>query len=369
MKIGANLILLGLLSMLVGTAFASPLLISELGDIRPYRPPLPKGATADIDVNVAYVNFSVGETSEDAEYGNLTDLSYFVVLNITNNCDYWARITMIQFTAAQEITKGASSDSPFFGENWTSSKGWDAEGAWVDGKWYNLTWVPHQNFGINCSELIYGEDMWGEGLTPIGEGYWMEGVQLMDKAVGGNVTNIYMNMNGTWVDVTGRVEWIDDTTGEIVDINPERVNPPPVVTGSGTIFSEHILLGPGSSSGPEREILPMTSTRIPEEFNYLWAPHQSRLIAISSDRQILTKIFNFDAIEQLKTEPITFRGSVHSHLNGTAGLWDSTAVDDEIKQVQLEITEDGYLYNPILSDSQMFVMDSFGVEGFIESRK
>jgi hypothetical protein len=366
MKIGANLILLGILSMLVGTAFASPLLISELGDIRAYRPPLPKGATADIDVNVAYVNFSVGETSEDAEYGNLTDLSYFVVLNITNNCDYWASINMVQFTAAESITKGVSSGSPFFGENWTDSKGWESKGAWVDGKYYNLTWVPHSNFWMNASSLIHGRE-W-EDFEVIGEGYWMEGVQLMDKAVGGNVTNMYMNMNGTWTDVTGRVEWIDDRTGEIVDINPERVNPPPVVTGSGTIFSEHILLGPGSSSGPEREIGPMTSTSIPEEFNYLWAPHQSRLIAISSDRQILTKIFNFDAIEQLKTEKITFRGSVHSHLNGTAGLWDSTAVDDEIKQVQLEITDDGYLYNIILSDDQMFVMDSFGVEVFIEPR-
>jgi hypothetical protein len=354
MKIGANLILIGILSMLVGSAFASPLLIAELGDIRPYRPPLPKGATADIDVNVAYVNFSVGETSEDAEYGNLTDVSYFVVLNITNNCDYWASINMVQFTAAESITKGIPSDSIFFGENWTSSLGWDAEGAWVDGKWYNLTWVPAG---------------WSE---PTGEGYWMEGVQLKDKAVGsavgGNVTNIYMNMNGTWTDVTGRVEWIDDRTGEIVDINPERVNPPPVVTGSGTLFMENKMFGPGSSSGPDREIGPSAFTSAPVEFNHLWAPHQSRLIALSSDRQILTTLLDLDKIEQLATEPITFRGSVHSHLNGTAGLWDSTAVDDEIKQVQLEITEDGYLYNSILSDDQMFVMDSFGVEVFIEPR-
>jgi hypothetical protein len=367
MKIGTNLILLGILSMLVGTAFAAPLLISEL-DIRPYVAPLPKGATADINVNIAYVNFSVGETSEDAEYGNLTDVSYFVVLNITNNCDYWASINMIQFTAAKSITKGITSDSPFFGENSTSSGGWEAEGAWVDGKWYNLTWVPYSNFWMNASSLISGRDDMGD-FEVIGEGYWMEGVQLMDKAVGGNVTNMYMNMNGTWVDVTGRVEWIDDRTGEIVDIHPERVNPPTVVTGSGTIFSEHILLGPGSSSSPEREIGPMTSTSIPEEFNYLWAPHQSRLIAISSDRQILTKLLDLDKIEQLATEPITFRGSVHSHLNGTVGVYDSTSVDDEIKQVKLELTEDGYLYNAILSDDQMFVMDSFGVEVFIEPRK
>jgi hypothetical protein len=367
MKIGSKLVLIGVLSLLVGSVFASPLLIAELSDIRPYTPPLPKGATADIDVNVVYANLSIGDTYEDPEYGNLTDLSYFVVLNITNNCDYWASINMIQFTAAQNITKGISADSPFFGENSISSKGWDAEGAWVDGKWYNLTWVPHDNFWINCSALIYGEDMWGEGLTVIGEGYWMEGVQLMDKAVGGNVTNMYMNMNGTWTDVTSRVEWIDDMTGEIVDINPERVNSPPVVTGSGTLFMEHKMLGP-SSSGPDPEIGNSASTAAPEEFNNLWAPHQSRLIVLSNDRKILTKLLDTSKIEQLKTEPITFRGSVHSYLNGTVGLWDSTAVDDEIKQVQMELTEDGYVYNTVLADNQMFVMDSYGVEVFIEPR-
>ena len=73
-------------------------------------------------------------------------------------------------------------------------------------------------------------------------------------------------------------------------------------------------------------------------------------------------------IEQLKTEPITFRGSVHSQLSGTVGIYDTNSVDDEIKQVQLELTEDGYLYNSILSDDQMFVMDSYGIEVFIQPR-
>ena len=47
MKIGSKFVLIGILSLLVGSAFASPLLISEL-DIRPYYEPLPKGPTADI---------------------------------------------------------------------------------------------------------------------------------------------------------------------------------------------------------------------------------------------------------------------------------------------------------------------------------
>jgi hypothetical protein len=365
MKIGTNMIFLGILSMLIGTAFASPLLISEL-EIRPYNAPLPKGPTADIDVNVVYANFSVGDTA--GGFMGTTDISYFVVLNITNNSDDWAVVNMAQFSVAQNITKGISSDSPFFGENWTSIKGWEAEGAWVDGEWYNLTWVPHELFWMNGSAMIKGTEI-GEGVT-LGEGYWMEGVQLMDKAVGGNVTNIYLNMNGTWVDVTGRITWLDND-GNIVDINPGRLpsHTSQAVTSSGTFFGERKLFSAeGSSTASEKIPFVIISTGVPANFDNLWAPHQSRLIVLSADRKIFNMFLDDAKLELLETEPITFRGVVHSYLNGTVGVYDSNSVDDEVKQVQLELTEDGYLYNVILADDEMFVMDSFGVEAFIEPR-
>jgi len=357
--------LLGILSMLIGSAFASPLLISEL-EIRPYHEPLPKGPTADINVNVVYANFGIGDTAE-----GLTDISYFVVLNITNNSDDYAVISMVTFDAAQKITKGIPSDSPFFGENSTSSSGWDAKGAWVDGKWYNLTWVPNNHFWMNASSLIHGKEMWSEEMwedLPMGEGYWMEGVQLIDKAVGGTVTNIYMNMNGTWVDVTGRVTWLEDD-GSVVSVKPERMNLSGAVSVSGLLFSEikHFGMVFGGEDDDTMGHL-FATTNTPIEFNNLWAPHESRLIALSSNRKILNMFLDSSKIEQLQTEPITFRSSVHSQLNGTVGVYDSNSVDDEIKQVQMELTEDGYLYNTILADNQMFVMDSFGVEVFIEPR-
>jgi len=363
MKIGTNMILLGILSMLVGTAFASPLLISEL-KIRPYNAPLPKGPIADISASIVYANFSVGETS--VVYNkNVTDLSYFVVLNITNNSDEWAVVDWMNFDAAEKITQGVSSDSPFFGEDWTSSRGWDAEGAWVDGEWYNLTWVP-------------------AGWDPAGEGYWMEGVQLKDKYVGSKLSNIYMNMNGTWVDVTGRIQWLDNN-GNVVDTKPERLDFSGAVTVSGVFFSEMKFLcraGIGSNTGcvvsDDGEVVEVIedaetihssiTTNVTEGFSNLWAPHQSRLIAISTNRRILSEFVEQSKLEQLETTPISLRVSVHHRLNGTLGVCDSSSDSDEIKQVQLELTEDGYLYNTILSDDQMFVMDSFGVEVFIEPR-
>jgi len=175
-------------------------------------------------------------------------------------------------------------------------------------------------------------------------------------------------MNGTWVDVTGRITWLEDD-GSVVSINPERLDThtSKAVTSSGSFFSEKKFFGPGSFAGGDGIGL-STTTSAPIEFNNLWAPQQSRLIALSSNRQVLSRLLESSKLEQLKTEPITFRGSVHSRLNGTVGVYDSSSVDDEIKQVQLELTENGYLYNTILSDDQMFVMDSFGVEVFIEPR-
>ena len=62
MKNETNMIWLGLLSMLIGTVFASPLLLSEL-EIRP-GPYLPEGPKADFSVNVVYANFSIQENPD-----------------------------------------------------------------------------------------------------------------------------------------------------------------------------------------------------------------------------------------------------------------------------------------------------------------
>ncbi len=370
MKIGSKFVFIAILSLLIGSAFASPLLIAELNEIRPYNEPLPKGTTADISASVVYANFSVGGTSE-VYNKNVTDISYFVVLNITNNSDEWAVVKQVEFAAAENVTKGAA-NSFFAGSNCTSSSGWEAAGAWVDGEWYNLTWVPHSNFWINCISLIYGREMWGDGLS-VGEGYWMEGVQIMDKSVGGILTTTYMNMNGTWVDVTDR---INVTRMEEPDINA-------AVSVKGAFFSEMKFLGrAGISSNAmivtkdgevtevtDAEILHASiTTNVTEGFSNLWAPHQSRLIAISTNRRILSQIVEPSRLELLATGPIAFRLRVHHRLNGTLGIYESSSFSDEIKPVQMEITEDGYLYNLILSDDQMFVMDSFGVEVFIEPR-
>ena len=348
MKKGTNLIFLGIFSMLIGCVFASPLLISEL-EIRPFREPLPKGPTADISVSAVYVNFSIGDNS-----GNLTDLSYFVVVNVTNNSDEPAEIDLMLFDAAEEITKD---NSFFLSNNWTSISGREVKGAWVDGEWYNLTWVPHQHFWDNCSATINGMEIW-EDIT-LGEGYWMEGVQLMEKSVGGNLTNIFMNMNGTWVDVTGRIDIIPDDAPSF----------PNAVKTSGRIFSETKNFGNASSSGgDETALIGFFITVAPTSFNNVWAPKQSRLITLQNSGQVLSRFLNTSELEQLNTGKATFRSTVSSSLPSAKGLWASWSTENVIQPVQLDVNGDSYVYNAILADDEMFVMDSFGVEAFVEPR-
>ncbi|PVX23349.1 MAG: hypothetical protein CW716_12400 [Candidatus Bathyarchaeum sp.] len=356
-----KLVFIGILSLLVGTVFATPLLVAELEEIKPYKDPLPKGTTADVSVDVIYANFSIGDTwlHEDSNR-NVTDITYFVVLNVTNNSDECAEVTSVEFTAAKNVTKGITGDSPFVSDKFTGYSGWEAEGAWVDGIWYNVTWVPHNNFWINCTSIIQGQDMWGED-SPEGEGYWMEGVQIMDKREGGilgTITSTYMNMNGTWVDVTGRINVT----------RPEEADPKDLVTVSEPLFSEMKCLIPGTSSGMENWVLDGITTNTDADFNKRWLAGESRLIAITNNRSILTSILSPSKLELVKTEPVSIKLRAHHRINGTLGIIDTYSFTTKIKSVQFETTPQGYLYNTVLSDDQMFMMDEFGAEVFIEPR-
>lgn len=362
MKIGTNMIIFGILSLLVGTAFASPLLISEL-DVLPFHDPLPKGPTADVSVDVVYTNFSVGDTSLLYTV-NVTDISYFVVLNVTNNSNDWVTVSKVSFDAAEKFTKGNATsfiwsdmNSVFCDDNIAITAYWNAKGAWVDGEWYNLTKASYQYCFNDTTSTEY---------------YWMEGVQLSDTYVNGELTVTSMNMNGTWVDVTGR---IDVPTRQPLFTDD-------ALTVSGVFFSEMKYLGQ-ANIGPPRGIIVTDdgelfetnepihvsiTTNVTDGFSNLWAPHESRLIAMSTSHRVMSEFVEQSRLELLEAGPIIFRTSVSHQINGTTGICDSTAVSEEIKPVQLELTEDGYTYNTILSDEQMFVMDSFGAEVFIEPR-
>jgi len=341
MKIGTNLILLGLLSMLIGSAFASPLLISELeiGEIKPFLQPPPSAFTSNITSEVLYANFSINPNSE-----RVTDLSYFVVLNITNNSDEPTNVTFVAFNAeVQDYTLPKTNTEGYSkSEAWLM---WTAKEAWVDSEHYNLTWVPNK----------VGFDYEGD---PELEGEWIEGVKIHEGYVNDDLAYTRINMNGTWVDVTGR----------IVVTRPNGWPPPAehamdavIISDIRSLIHESSFNGPGSDS-PSIQRPPKGT---PEAFNEIWAPHQSRLIAVSAARPVRSTYFEPEKLEKLKTEKILFNTIIQTSV--TVDNWTDSVVSRESIQVFVDSTDDVYLYS-VLPEDQVFTLDAFGVEVFIEPR-
>ncbi len=165
-----------------------------------------------------------------------------------------------------------------------------------------------------------------------------------------------MYIDGSWVDVTGRINvtrndhfkiWVSMKSDVLVSSSHsfQRRYKSYNATDDISFFITPIWSGPG-------------------DFNTC-APHQSRLIALTGT-EILKK--SADGIKALKTGSLTIYTGIRNDSPFNVPLFDTWSSTEELKPIQLEITEDGYIYNTILSEDQMFVTDSFGVEVFIEPR-
>jgi hypothetical protein len=311
----------------IGVAFATPLYIVDMDttEIVPYPEP-PKGPFADITLDLLYANFTI---NPNAEQKSFTDMSYFVVVNITNNYNDWVKIIGAQVDAEAEDYRIAVKESG----TGTEGRGWNAAGAWVDGKWYNLTWVPNK-------EGFYGP--FEENST----GYWMQGVQIYEEYKNYKLSYTRMNMNGTWVDVTGRI-----------DVERPAGWPPTNPVRPGTFFldikffnTDFLML-----SNPHTVNVARGAPNVSD----MWAPKESRLIAFFDQRQVLSKYYPTEKVDQLKASQITFHLSATSQVNGTVPR-DSSTVAYKAVQVDLSPTKEGYLYTGILSDNQFFVVDQLG---------
>jgi hypothetical protein len=377
MKIGTNLIVLGILSMLIGTAFASPLLISEL-DIW-LLPRVPEGPKADFSVSVAYANFTIQDQASRRVSGgyHLSILDYYLVLNVTNHSDIEAKVARFNFAAAKNITVvpcalgGYSTTTEDPADTGHGSAG-IVDGVWLDGEWLNVTWVPEGGLDeiwgtegkvppkiASLHEQIFAElninvSSYGFGSSSFvieGENFWMEGVPLQEYIYNNEIVATLIYTNGSWTNVTGRVE--------------VKEEPYVSVTNSLLHLTTSFVETP-ESNYPEFGMTNVYSGI--DGFNNTWAPHQSRLILVKGTMDVGAF---WEVLESLKEGEITlYTGATNYVLdepvNGT--YFDTYSSATELKKVQLEITENEYLYNTILSDDQMFVMDPYGVEVFIEPR-
>ena len=374
MKIAVKLLVSAILSLSIGVAFASPLLVSEL-EIRPWVTHV-QGPTAEFAVDAVYAKFTVLNSSKPVTAEDGPAIEYYVVLNITNTANIRAKLIDVNFIAAEKITNTTS--MPFF-TNSTSGTGYEVEGAWVDGIWYNVTYFdgyyPTVDRDGSIMEMPWQNDT---VLKP----HWIEGVQILDNYVNGILTKTFMNMNGTWTDVTGRIDFT----------RPEGTMPSSGVSVSNEVVGEmHIFQSilPNSTSTTytitsangtaitvrEGNILSDTVYTLIGDgfFDSYWEPHESRLIVLQGTRQIVKPWADTKAIDALAAGSLTFQTRTFNAADRTRAADNRTAEDTwsyatQIKQVLLIQNGDTYLYNSVLGENEIFQTGPFGVEVFIKPR-
>jgi len=361
MKHQLKLVLFGILSLTIGVAFASPLLASEL-DIKPFIRHV-QGPTADFSVNAVYANFTIVDGDEPVSYFDGPAIEYFVVLNVTNLSDIGAVLNDVNFVAAEEITNASES---VVWANGFCGTGYEVEGAWVDGVWYNVTYVtgsyPRISRDGNITEFPTQNSTW---FTP----YWMEGVQILETYENQTLTVTYINMNGTWTNVTGRIDFT----------RPEGTAPfSYAVAVNNTVVNElHVFqtLMPDNDNSSGGSTIRAEYTWVGEGlFDNYWAPHQSRLIVLQGIREIKKPWANTAALDALKSGSVTLQTRVFNHADVTVEIVNDIMEDTwsyatELKQVQLTKNGDSYIYNTVLGENQIFTADQYGVEVFIETRR
>jgi hypothetical protein len=384
MKFGVKLIIIAFLALSVGVAFASPLLYENLV-VRPFRR-IPQGPTADFGVDVVYANFEVQEPidSETSGVSSLPQISYQVVLNITNYSDIAAKLGLVNFAAAQNITllKGALEGATASSSGGGSSGGHFGtviEGIWLDNEWLNVTWIP----GVHPEGL--GEVMsspWGSGVVVryVGAmptvipslpanasetGYWMEGVPIKQYYFFNSSASTLqlwdtIYVNGTWVNVTGRIR-IEHPVTSVLEF--------------GTIIQATTNFAPrnafNGNQPPDETIGPRVRSTVwsgEGDFNSTWAPQQSRLIELTGTVTVGSiDILNGFTAGKLNVYAAAINYIYDKPVNGT--FYDTSSLTTQLKSISLEKTADGnYLYNSILGENQMFQPDQFGVELFIKDR-
>jgi hypothetical protein len=349
MQIATKMLGASILSLLVGIAFASPLFYSDA--VMPLHP-FPQGPTADIKLDFVYADFLVQPNNPDTRpswmiQANQTayNLTFYLVLSVTNNGDEPAVIHQLDFIAARNVSNTViTAHSGSFG-------GW-VEGVWVDGVWYNVTriqgttvWPDQSSSNLSFKPSFF---------VP----YLHEGVQIYETKSMTNSTFL-MDMNGTWVDITGRTNF----TG--FDISSKNAILQEFSYVNRFFFPQnHISRGVNSNNiGIPEDLYTFTD---PGLFSNIWAPHETRLILLNGTQMLFAS-----GLETLNSGTIFLKAQAHSSLadsriNGT--LMDTASRTDSIQQIQLQILGDNYSYNSILNENEMFQTDQFGAEVFVKPR-
>lgn len=355
MKTLTKLVLCAIFSFLVGVACASPLLNSEL-NISPYIHYVQGPIVNDV-VDVVYANFTIINSSTPITQTSGPDIAYYVVLNVTNPSNISSQLWDVEFLAA---SNNQTSPGSLFMSG-ASGQGYTMEGIWLSGKWYNVTWTNGALPVIDENGKIVSQDE-STGVP----GHWMQGVQIDDVYVNGTLTYTYMNMNGTWTDVTGQINVT----------HPAPINPFAQAKSVGsTIVQEHYVF---ESQLPTPSLSTDSSAPFVTKyvqvgngfFNNKWEPFQSRLILLSGTYEVRQPFADATALTALQSRSITLKTQIMDVAEGMSFV-NNTMTDTSsypVAQKQIQLTQNGnsYIYNAVLGEKQAFQMDKWGVEVFVK---
>lgn len=221
-------------------------------------------------------------------------------------------------------------------------------------------------------------------------GYWMEGVQLYQRHVNGTVVATYLNMNGTWTDVTDKIaleerdhgsghslknvvadqmrvyqKFVPDTSDDSVafDSDGNEIQVPSVIdAGNGTqvtvkvdYFSGTVYIQAGEGY-----------------FNNYWKPGESRIVLIGGTQEFGSWV-NFNPVDVLNSGSITFKTTTFNSADTDFWLGNNTVQDNwsyanELKTVELIKDNNSYIYNMALLEAYEFSVDEWNAEVFLEPR-
>jgi hypothetical protein len=267
--------------------------------------------------------------------------------------------------------------------NWSTGDGWEAKGAWVEGVWYNVTYTNDQYPFFDPNGTMTQSPF----PAPSSEGHWMEGVQVYEHTMhtedGATTTRTYLNMNGTWTDVTGKIT-VDKAqngpsysfTGPVADqrifYQSGAVTSFSTSTGSN-INDSNVKVYAGDSYG-------YTTTKNintgADAFSNVFAPGESRLIVISGSWEVRQDWVNVNGngyinpVSVIQSGVIQTAAMAHSVVDMNPDLGNYTFLDTwsdatAIEQLTLTHVGNSYIYNTVLSDNQLFQLDQFGAEAFV----
>jgi hypothetical protein len=394
MKIATKFLIAAICSLTIGIAFASPLLISELA--KPF-PVVPEGPKAEFSVEIVYADFSIQEgileTTEtnmaqdftrDYPYINVT---YMVVLNVTNLADIEAKLSEVSFSAAENITVLPSALGGYSFERSGGpgvNFGGVVKGIWLDNNWLNVTWMPGTEYPSSLFRIMTPQHITMDSVPDLPDnatetGPWVEGVPVAEYYSANALERTEIYINGAWVDVTGRVR-PDNAQPMVMSVHTlaSRVSQnfgglPYRNAGNASVGPVTEL--PGwkmyNGNGPAYRWINASG------FSNVWTPGQSRLIMLNST---VMQTYSTESQKQnllatiapLVTGEIDLYASASSYLTnwlveGTYYNTYSTAT--YLTHVAVENTGSKYVYNTALAENQIFQSDKNGVEVFIAPRR